>query len=218
MVGAPRTGELKPQMRITRSAIAVAGVMTAAAVILGYVALGALPMFLFAFGFCGGFLWWLYVPSRATFAWIRVPYFLTLALFVAHKWEERVYGFFPTLSDITGVPVPSTDSPLVVALYSLAAAWLLVPYLLRHRHELGYYLVSTFFMSMGTTELAHFAFPLLIDRPYGYFPGMVSVILLAPAAWWGLWRLWCSRTKSSLPAQLPAVPHRDRRTTLGGHQ
>ena len=94
---------VEAQMRITRSAIAVAGVMTAAAVILGYVALGALPMFLFAFGFCGGFLWWLYVPSRATFSWIRMPYFLTLALFVAHKWEERVYGFFPALSDITGV-------------------------------------------------------------------------------------------------------------------
>ena len=75
-----------------------------------------------------------------------------------------------------------------VALYSLAAAWLLIPYLLRRGHELGYYLVASFFMSMGTTELAHFAFPLWIDRPYGYFPGMFSVILLAPTAWWGLWR------------------------------
>ena len=205
-------------VRMTRLTAAVASMMTMAAVVLGYVALGAMPMFLFAFGFCGGLVWWLLVPSRATFASIKVPYFLTLALFAVHKWEERVSGFFPALSQITGVPLPSTDSSLVVALYSLAAAWLLVPYLLRRGHELGYYLVSTFFMSMGTTELAHFAFPLLVDRPYAYFPGMFSVIPLAPAAWWGLWRLWCSRTKSSTPTQPFAARNIDGRTTLGGYR
>ncbi|WP_220466405.1 hypothetical protein [Dyadobacter psychrotolerans] len=43
--------------------------------------------------------------------------------------------------------------------------------------------------SMGITELAHFVLPLLTKEPYGYFPGMTRVIVLAPLAWWGMYRL-----------------------------
>jgi hypothetical protein len=50
-------------------------------------------------------------------------------------------------------------------------------------------LAWTFFTSMGITELAHFLLPLLTTEPYGYFPGMASVVVLAPLAWWGMWRL-----------------------------
>lgn len=45
------------------------------------------------------------------------------------------------------------------------------------------------FTAMGVTELAHFAFPLFVAEPNGYFPGMASVVVLAPVAWWGMWRL-----------------------------
>ena len=48
----------------------------------------------------------------------------------------------------------------------------------------------TLFASMGLTELAHFIMPLLANEPYGYFPGMASVVILAPLAWWGMWRLF----------------------------
>lgn len=37
---------------------------------------------------------------------------------------------------------------------------------------------------MGVIELAHFVFPLFGGRPYGYFPGIMSVVPLARAAWW----------------------------------
>lgn len=68
-------------------------------------------------------------------------------------------------------------------------AWLAIPLLLRRGYELGRYLAWTFFASMGLTELAHFLTPVLANEPYGYFPGMASVVILAPLACWGMWRL-----------------------------
>lgn len=66
-----------------------------------------------------------------------------------------------------------------------------MPFLVIHRVAFGYYLAWTAFAAMGITELAHFLiFPFLRGEPYSYFPGMASVILLAPVAWWGMLRLW----------------------------
>lgn len=169
--------------------IAAAMLYTAAIVAVGYVLLGAVGAGLFTLGFLGGLFIWLAMPERATFADIRIPYFLTLGLFVLHKIEERKMDFFPALSQLTGVPVPEAGSPLAVLLYVLAAGWLLVPLLMPRHYSFGHYLASTFFTSMGVIELAHFVLPLFVDRPYGYFPGMASVVPLAPAAWWGLYRM-----------------------------
>ena len=65
-------------------------------------------------------------------------------------------------------------------------AWLLIPPLVSRGYAFGYYLAWTFFAAMGITELAHFIFPIVAGGPYGYFPGMATVLLLAPAAWWGM--------------------------------
>jgi len=159
------------------------------AVASGYVALGLIPAIVFTFGFLGGYVLWLLIPSNASYFSIKIPLFLTLALFVVHKIEERTMNFFPALSEITGVPVPDMSSPLVYLLYATAIAWLLIPFLLKRQHPLGYYFAWTFFASMGITELAHFVFPFFLDQPYGYFPGMASVLFLAPLAWWGIYRL-----------------------------
>lgn len=67
---------------------------TLAVLILGYVMLGLLPMFLFAFGFLGGFVLWLLIPTKSSFSLIKVPYWLTLAFFILHKLEERYLDFF----------------------------------------------------------------------------------------------------------------------------
>lgn len=170
-------------------AIVGAAAHAAAVVSVGYVLLGFVPMMLFGFGFAGGWLVWLIAREEASFSDIRAPYWLTLAVFVLHKIEERELDFFPALSRLTGVPTPQEGSPLAVALYSLAAAWLLIPVLFRRRQSFGYYLAWSFFISMGVTELAHFAFPLFSGEPYGYFPGMASALFLAPAGWWGLFRM-----------------------------
>jgi hypothetical protein len=176
-------------MRKQSSTIAAACILSLAILILGYLLLGIWPTFLFAFGFMGGLIIWFTVSVHPPFASIKVPYFLTLGFFVLHKWEERYQDFFPELSKITGVPVPDTNSIGVYMLYLAAGAWLLIPWLVAKRYEFGYYLAWTFFTSMGVIELAHFVFPFFTNKSYGYFPGMATVIVLAPAAWWGMYRL-----------------------------
>lgn len=32
-------------------------------------------------------------------------------------------------------------------------------------------------------------FPLMAGLPYTSIPGMISVVVFAPAAWWGMWKL-----------------------------
>ena len=176
-------------MRRSIQTIVGAFLLTFAVLVLGYALLGLLPMFLFAFGFLGGFIIWLLIPVNTNFSLLKVPFFLTLAFFIVHKWEERYMDFFPALSKITGVPVPEVDSVGVYLLYAAAGAWLLIPFRIGRAYQFGYYLAWTFFTSMGVTELAHFVLPLFTNEPYGYFPGMASVIVLAPSAWWGMWRL-----------------------------
>jgi hypothetical protein len=173
-----------------RSKITVIGALalTIFILVLGYMLLGWLPMFLFCFGFLGGFILWMTVKVNATFKHIRVPYWITLGMFIVHKAEERYMDFFPELSKITGIPVPDTNSVGVYLLYLASSTWLLIPWLVSKKYQFGYYLTWTFFTSMGVIELAHFIFPLFTDESYTYFPGMASVIWLAPAAWWGLYR------------------------------
>jgi hypothetical protein len=183
-------------------AIVISAILfTLAVLILGYFLLGLLPMFFFAFGFLGGLIIWLFVQTDTPFHAIRIPYFSALTFFVIHKLEERYFGFFPALSKITEVPVPEEGSFLAILLYVFAGAWLLIPILIVRGYQFGYYLAWTFFTAMGVTELAHFGLPFFRPGPYGYFPGMASVVVLAPVAWWGIWRL----THCHKP--IPVNPH-----------
>lgn len=174
-------------MKPVTTTIALIYVITA--LYIGYIALGLLPSLLFSFGFLGGFILWRWIPTEISWKKLRIPYFITLILFVIHKIEENKMDFFPTLSKITGVPVPEVTSLPAILLLVIASAWLLIPFLVGRSMAFGYFLSWTFFVSMGFVELAHFMFPLFIHKPYGYFPGMWSVIPMAPVAWWGLYRL-----------------------------
>jgi hypothetical protein len=164
---------------------------TIVALLLGYLAFGPWTMLVFAGGFAGGFLLWLVVPAVASFGDIKNPYWLTLAAFVLlHRVEENVTGFQVELSKLTGNPVPALTSPGLIGLLVVSVGgWLLVPILVPRRIAFGNYLAWTFFASMGITELAHFVFPLVRGGGYAYFPGMASVPILAPLAWWGMYRL-----------------------------
>jgi hypothetical protein len=175
---------------------APAGLFTAATLLAGYLAFGPWTSLVFTVGFVGGFLLWLVAPQAAMFADIRWPYWLTLAAFILlHRVEEYVLRFQERLATITGHPVPSPSSPSVIVLLILSvAAWLSVPLVMKRSPELGRYLAWTFFASTGLTELAHFIFPLFEARPYSYFPGMASTLVLAPLAWWGMYRLWAARS------------------------
>lgn len=158
---------------------------------LGYRAFGLLTSLIFSSGFLGGFILWCCIRSNTPYEKIKVPYYLCLILFVIHRVEEKYAGFFSFLSKVTNVPTPEILSWEIVGLVMISVgSWLSIPYLLSRRREFGYYFLWTFFAAMGITELAHIVvFPVLIDKPYGYIPGMWSVIPLAPLAWWGMVRL-----------------------------
>ncbi|MDX2001381.1 MAG: hypothetical protein SFW35_03060 [Chitinophagales bacterium] len=163
---------------------------TFAVLLLGYLSFGFWTTMIFTSGFLGGFILWLLFPSRTDYSSIKLPYFLTFLMFIVHRVEEKVCGFFSALSEITKVPTPDILSWQIILLVMMSvAAWLLIPYLVKRKYEFGYYLTWTFFAAMGITELAHFIFPFFVSGPYGYFPGMASVVILAPLAWWGIWRL-----------------------------
>ncbi|WP_137761645.1 hypothetical protein [Pontibacter sp. SGAir0037] len=73
-----------------------------------------------------------------------------------------------------------------------------IPFLHGRGYAFGYYLAWTFFAAMGITELAHFIFPFFTNGGDSYFPGMASVFVLAPFAWWGMYRF----TRKSTPHPL----------------
>lgn len=156
---------------------------------LGYVYLGLFYAIIFLVGYVGGFAFWMMTSKRTAWPSIRLPYWLTLIAFALHKLEENRAGFFEAVSTkITGIPVPEVSVGLIVGLLPIGA-WLAIPPLVHRHYEFGSFLAWTFFASMGLTELAHFIVPLLAGHTYSYFPGMVSALLLAPLAWWGMWRL-----------------------------
>lgn len=171
--------------------VALATCWTVATLSLGLFSFGGWTTLVFSFGFVGGLLLWLAVPTRGSYRRVRTPYLLTFAAFVVlHRVEENVMRFQQELSKLTGQAVPELTSPALWGLLVMSVgAWLLALPLLKRGYALGAYLAWSFFASMGITELAHFAFPLFTDGGYGYFPGMASVVILAPLAWWGMYRL-----------------------------
>ncbi|HRH68228.1 MAG TPA: hypothetical protein PLB89_01850 [Flavobacteriales bacterium] len=165
----------------------IAFLFTGLILALGYVSFGFWTALIFTSGFLTGFILWMDTPFRPSFQRIRTPYWLALGFFAIHRVEEKVMGFFARLAEITHVPTPEITSAPIIALVLLSVGgWLAVPILVRRRNPLGHYLAWTFFSAMGITELAHFSFPFFTKEPYGYFPGMGSVIVLAPLGWWGM--------------------------------
>ena len=166
--------------------------------LLGYISFGIWTTLIFTAGFLGGFILWLWFPTNASFHSIKIPFWITFAVFLVHRVEEKMTGFFKAMAEITGTPVPEiTSMPVISLILVSVVAWLAAPYLMRRGYAWGYYLVWTFFASMGITELAHFIFPFFTGKKFGYFPGMISVLLLAPCAWWGMLKLYKSNMQQN---------------------
>lgn len=166
-------------------------IFTLAVLVLGYISFGFWTMIIFTSGFLGGFVLWKLLPSKGSWVSIQAPYWLTLGAFILHRIEEYKFEFFKELSYVTGVPTPEIVSlPIIILVLLSIGAWLLIPFLVKYEYKFGYYLAWTFFAAMGITELAHILiFPILSHQEHDYFPGAASIILLAPAAWWGMGRL-----------------------------
>ena len=187
--------------RPPRWAVAVGAALSLVTLWLGYAAFGLVTMLVFSAGFGGGLLLWLLMPARGTWTDIKVPYWTALVLFVIHRIDEKQAGFFAFLSEVTGTPTPAVGSaPVILLLIVSVGAWLSIPVLVMRDNPLGYYLAWTYFASLGITEAAHLlVFPWVTsDRPQ-YVPAMWTVMVLAPVAWWGMWRL-ASGGRSPSPA------------------
>lgn len=169
--------------------------MTVVTLLLGFKAFGVLTSLIFSSGFLTGFILWFLIPSRTSYDRLRIPFFLSLAFFIVHRLEEKYFGFFDFLASVTGVPTPEILSWEILSLVAISVgSWLMVPFLLKRKNEFGYYLAWTFFSAMGITELAHWLlFPFLLESPFQYIPGMLSVVPLAPIAWIGMMRLFDGR-------------------------
>ena len=161
---------------------------TIAILAIGYDAFGFWTTMIFTSGFLGGYLLWLAFPAEPDFQKIKAPYWTVIVLFLGHRIEEKVSGFFARLSVITGVETPEvTSAPVIAIVLCSVGAWLIAPALVKRKLSFGYYLMWTLFAAMGITELAHiFVFPFFSEPVLQYFPGMISVVFLAPAAWWGM--------------------------------
>jgi hypothetical protein len=143
-----------------RKDVLVASAITVGVPALGYLSFGPVPALLFLTGYFGGFILWLTIRNTAPFSSIKILYWITFLLFILHRVEEKVSGFFDVLAEMTGVPKPEIVSlPIILLLITSIGAWLLGPLLASKSKPLGSYLVWTFFASMGITELAHFDFP-----------------------------------------------------------
>jgi len=185
--------------RVRSPTIVIAALLfTTVTLAVGYWAFGFVTTLIFTSGFLGGLFLWLVVPTRASWNDIRLPFWIAFALFVVHRIEENRTGFFERLAEITGEPTPEIVSVPIILLVTLSVgAWLAAPFLAARRNAFGFYLAWTFFAAMGITELAHFVvFPFIDGEPLGYFPGMASVVLLAPVAWFGMVRLAQGRQTS----------------------
>jgi hypothetical protein len=171
--------------------LVLAPAITISTLSLGYAAFGAFVSLLFSSGFLVGFFLWFLVPSSTPYARLKAPYFSALALFFLHRIEEKVFGFFAFLSQVTGIATPDIGSLEVILLVLISVgAWLFIPFLLKRNYEVGYYFAWTFFAAMGITELAHWmVFPWLLEDGFQYIPGMVTVPPLVVAGWIGMCRL-----------------------------
>lgn len=172
--------------------VAFAVAFTGAALAAGYAAFGLLTTLVFTAGLAGGLLLWLLLPTRGNWTDIRWPFWIAMGLFAAHRVEEKQSGFFAMLARVTDVSTPDVASPAVIGLLILSVGgWLAVPFLMGRRdHPLASYFAWSFFASMGITELAHWVvFPFIQGPGIHAVPGMWTVLVLAPVAWWGMWRL-----------------------------
>jgi len=174
------------------SSILFAFIFTVGLLALGYYSFGIWTTLVFSSGFLGGFLIWLILPvNHISFTSIKKNYWLTFAAFIfLHRVEENIFKFQEKLSRITGTPVPELNNPnLILLVLGSVGAWLSIPILIKRKADFGYYLAWTFYSAMGITELTHFIFPFFTPEKYSYFPGMLSVLVLAPTAWWGMRKL-----------------------------
>lgn len=156
-----------------------------------YFLLGVFPSIIFAIAFAGGFILWMkttyHTPINPTR--LILPYLITIILFILHVYEEYLTDFELVITDLSGIEVEES-SFLTVAAFFGPIIWLLGAILLVKRTDLGYFLLSFFFVAMALAELSHFVFPFLQSNHFHYVSGMYTAALPLIPAGYGLYVLF----------------------------
>src|SRR5262245_60775599 len=142
------------------------------------VLMGRLPALIFSIASVGGFLLWMATTYQTPVEpqKVIVPYLLTIVLFIMHVYEEYLTDFEVAITDITGFHVLERNF-LTVAAFVGPIIWLSGAILLLKRTQVGYYLLSFFFVAMTMAELSHFIFPFLENGTFHYVSGMYTAAL-----------------------------------------
>ena len=93
---------------------------------------------------------------------------------------------------------------LTVAGFVAPILWLIGAVLLLKRTNIGYYMLSFFFVTMTIAELAHFVFPFIEDGTFHYTSGMYTAALPLIPAGYGLYVVLTEIRRQKSPE--PPVP------------
>ncbi len=138
----------------------------------------------------GGLIAWLLTTFRkpADPARILFLYLLTLAALMVHITEEYLTHFPQAMSEAFSIEFSEAEFVVTFAMVGFVV-WIVAAIGIYCRHPLGNYVCWFMFIGMGFGEATHFLFPLRVEGPYRYFPGMWTAILPSIPAWIGMYRL-----------------------------
>jgi hypothetical protein len=186
--------------------IVVAAVFAAMFGVLGFIAGGTMPAVVFSIASGGGLVLWLATTYRTPVDPLKiiVPYLLAVILFHIHVYEVYVTDFEELIYNISGFHVTERDF-LTVSAFAVPLLWLTGAILLLKRTNVGYYLLSFFFVMLTIAALPHFVSPFVEDGTVHYTPRMYTAALPLIPAGYGLYVVLneIRRQKRSPPVAAP---------------
>lgn len=104
-------------------------------------------------------------------------YLLTMAALSVHMIEEYLAGFPAAMRALFEMTAFSDRAFVVGVVCGMQALFAVGAWAIASGRPVGRYFAWFVFIGPGGSEWAHYVFPLLDDRPYGYFPGMWTACL-----------------------------------------
>lgn len=149
---------------------------------------GPVPGVVFSLASGGGLILWLATTYKTPVDPLKiiVPYLLAVILFHIHVYEVYVTDFGELVYNISGFDVTERDF-LTVSTFVVPILWLTGAILLLNRTDVGYYMLSFFFVMLTIAAIAHFVSPFIEDGTFHYTPGMYTAALPLIPAGYGLY-------------------------------
>lgn len=186
--------------KITKRVVVIALGISILMPCLAYLSIGVLYAAISSIGYFLGFLFWQHFSSCVAWRAIKAPYIFTL-LTLLINWSSLFESSSGRAENALIASVNDERTLWFLAIQLLV--WLVFPFLLLRDNSLGSYFAWAFFTTMGVTEFTTFVVPVLLNVSLSYFPGMVSVLVIAPLAWWGIWRMIRNPAMANADVKIP---------------